>query len=72
MLASSGESIRPAGVPVYVSSRSPSAVMIPALRNALTSASTRLSVILARSRSMRGTCPISSKHALMSASRTHS
>ena len=54
------------GVPVYVSSRSPSAVMIPALRNALTSASTRLSVILARSRSMRGTCPISSKHALMS------
>jgi hypothetical protein len=35
--------------------------MIPALRNALTSASTRLSVILARSRSMRGTCPISSK-----------
>src|SRR5579859_8142895 len=50
MLASSGESIPPAGVPVYVSSRSPSAVMIPALRNALTSASTRLSLILVRLR----------------------
>jgi len=42
--------------------------MTPALRNALTSASTRLSLILARRRSIRGTCPISSKQALISAS----
>ena len=35
--------------------------MTPALRNALTSASIRLSLILARTRSIKGTCPISSK-----------
>ena len=72
MLASSGERIPPWGVPVIVSSRSPSAVMTPALRNALTSASTRLSVIRARRRSIRALWSISSKHALMSASSTHS
>ena len=44
MLASSGDKIPPCGVPVLVSSKSPSSVMIPALRNALTRASTRLSL----------------------------
>lgn len=45
---------------------------IPAFRNALISLMTRLSAILVRSRSSAALCEISSKHAVMSASRTHS
>ena len=43
----------PCGVPVQVSSRSPAVVMTPDFRNAFTSAHTRLSLILARRRSIR-------------------
>ena len=43
MLASSGDRIPPCGVPVGVSRSSPSSVRIPAFRNALTRARTRLS-----------------------------
>lgn len=70
MLASSGESIPPCGVPVRESSRLPVQVMTPALRNALTSAQAFLSLILARRRPIRAVWSISSKHALMSASST--
>jgi hypothetical protein len=70
--ARAGERIPPRGVPVNVSSRSPEAVMTPAFKNALTSRRTRLSLIRRRIRSSSGVCPISSKHAWMSASSTHS
>ena len=53
MLASSGDRMPPCGVPVSVSSTSPSSVRIPALRNALTSRSTRLSLTRGRTRSIR-------------------
>jgi RNA-directed DNA polymerase len=49
----SAEHKPPWGVPVRLSSRSPAAVMTPALRNAFTSARTRLSLILARTRFIR-------------------
>ena len=42
-LLSSGERIDPCGVPVPVSLSTPSSVRIPAFRNALTRARTRLS-----------------------------
>ncbi len=45
--------------------------MIPALRNARTNATTRLSLTLARTRPSRAVCEIRSKHASMSASSTH-
>jgi site-specific DNA recombinase len=61
----------PCGVPVRVSCCWPSSVRIPAFRNALTSASTRLSLTLARTRSSSAGCEIDSKHASMSASSTH-
>ena len=48
MLASSGDKIPPCGVPVWVASRVPMVVITPDLRNALTSPSTRLSPIRAR------------------------
>ena len=69
MLASSGDKIPPCGVPVIVPSVVPTVVSTPAFRNALTSASTRLSPILHRSRSIKA---VWSKHASMSASNTHS
>ena len=72
MLASSGESIPPCGVPVSVSSRSPEVVMTPDFRNAFTSPRICLSLIRCRIRASSGVCPISSKHAWMSASSTHS
>src|SRR2546427_12421928 len=71
MLASSGERIPPCGVPVRVSSRSPSSVKTPDFRNAFTSAHTRLSLILTRRRSIKAVCDISSKQALISHSSTH-
>ena len=46
--------------------------MTPDFRNAFTSPRTCLSLILCRIRSSSGVCPISSKHAWMSASSTHS
>jgi len=58
------------GVPVMVSSTSPSSVRIPALRNALTSPSTRLSLTRTRTRSSRAACSMESKHASISASST--
>ena len=63
--------IPPCGVPVCVASRVPMVVITPALRNALTSPSTRLSPILCRARSIKATWSIMSKHASMSASSTH-
>src|SRR3974390_1637765 len=51
-----GDKMPPCGVPVQVSSRSPRSVRTPALRNALTSASTRLSLTLARTRSRTAQC----------------
>ena len=59
----------PCGVPVSDSSRSPSSVRIPVFRNAFTRPQTRLSLILTRSRAINAVCEISSKQALMSASR---
>ncbi len=72
MLASSGDKIPPCGVPVIVPSVVPTVVSTPAFRNALTSASTRLSPILHRSRPIKAVWSIMSKHASMSASNTHS
>src|SRR4051812_49656421 len=46
-LASSGERIPPCGVPVTVSSATPTSVRTPAFKKAFTSASTRLSAIRA-------------------------
>ena len=66
-----GVRIPPWGVPVSVSSRSPSSVMTPDFRNAFTSAQIRLSLILTRRRSVKAECEISSKQALISASNTH-
>ncbi len=71
MFANSGDKIPPCGVPVCVASRVPMVVITPALRNALTSPSTRLSPILCRTRSIKATWSIMSKHASMSASSTH-
>ena len=68
----SAEHKPPWGVPVSVCSRFPVVVMTPAPRNAFTSANTRLSLIRRRTRSINGVCPISSKHAWISASSTHS
>ena len=65
-----GVMMPPCGVPVQVSWYSPSSVSTPALRNALTSASTRLSLTLARTRSMTAECEQLSKAASMSASST--
>src|SRR5205823_6284642 len=65
-----GVIIPPWGVPVSVSSRSPSAVIIPAFRNSFTNAQIRLSLILTRRRSINAVCEISSKQDLMSASST--
>ncbi len=62
----------PWGVPVIVRRSRPSSVRIPAFRNAFTRARTRLSPIRRLTRSIRAECEISSKHALMSASNTHS
>ena len=59
----------PWGVPVFVSLIAPSADMMPAFRNALTRARTRLSPTRRRTRSRRAECPMLSKHASMSASR---
>jgi RNA-directed DNA polymerase len=67
----SAEHNDPWGVPDVVSFRSPSSVMIPALRNAFTRASTRLSFTRARTRSIRAGWSIRSKHASISASSTH-
>lgn len=73
MLASSGERINePWGVPVIVFRSAPCSPRTPAARNAFTSLSTRLSPTRARTRPMRAAWSISSKHALMSASDTHS
>lgn len=52
MFASSGDKVPPCGVPVQVPSRVPVVVMTPALRNVLTSPSTRSSPILPRTRSI--------------------
>ena len=60
----------PCGVPVTVSRITWSSPRTPALRNAFTSPRTRLSPTLLRNRSMRPTWEISSKHDLMSPSRT--
>ncbi|HEY2263601.1 MAG TPA: hypothetical protein VGI96_13325 [Streptosporangiaceae bacterium] len=60
----------PCGVPVRVSRCSPSSVSSPALRKAFTSAGTRLSFTLARTRSMTNECETLSKAASMSASST--
>jgi hypothetical protein len=65
-----GVRIPPCGVPVSVSSRFPAAVMTPDFRNAFTSAQMRLSLILARRRSIKAVCEISSKQLRMSASST--
>ena len=62
----------PCGVPVSDSSLLPSSVKTPDFRNALTSEQIRLSLILARKRSISAVCEISSKQALMSHSSTHS
>lgn len=70
MLASSGDKMLPCGVPVGLSPIWPDSFIIPALRNVLTSMSTRLSLTPARTRSMRAVCPIESKHAAISASST--
>ncbi len=72
MLASSGDRMPPCGVPVAVSLRVCSSLRMPAFRNAFTSASTRLSAIRARTRSIRAGWSIASKHASMSASTPHS
>ena len=48
MFACSGDKIPPCGVPVCVASREPVVVITPALRNDLTSRSTRLSPIRCR------------------------
>src|ERR1019366_8877025 len=61
ILASNGERIPPCGVPVSVSSLSPSSVRTPDFRKAFTSAQIRLSLILARRRSVKAVCEISSK-----------
>ena len=50
----------PWGVPVFVPTISPSSERMPDLRNAFTKSRTRLSPTLARRRSMRPTCEISS------------
>src|SRR6266498_2824638 len=60
--------IPPCGVPVRVSSRSPRSFMIPALRNAFTSRSTRRSATRARTRPVRAVWSSESKHASISAS----
>ena len=66
----SGDRMPPCGVPVQVFSRLPSSVRTPALRNALTSARTRLSLTLARTRARRAECEMESKAASISASST--
>jgi hypothetical protein len=58
-LASSGERIPSCGVPVTVSSATPTSVRTPAFKKAFTSASTRLSAIRARTRSIKAGCDIS-------------
>src|SRR5690348_14046388 len=63
MLASSGDRIPPCGVPVSEFSGTPVSVMTPAFRNALTRASTRLSVTRSRTRSIRAACEIESNEA---------
>ena len=68
MLKISGDRMPPCGVPVRVSRCSPSSVSTPALRKAFTSASTRLSLTRARTRSMTAGCETLSKAASMSAS----
>jgi hypothetical protein len=70
MLKISGDRMPPCGVPVWLSRRSPSSVKIPALRNALTSPRTRLSLTLARIRSIRAVWDTLSKAASISASST--
>src|SRR6476469_1568592 len=61
MLARTGERMPPCGVPVSESFRAPVSVMIPALRNAFTRASTRLSAIRFRTRPIRAWWSIESK-----------
>ena len=58
------------GVPVVVSFSCASLVRMPALRNALTSTSTRLSPTRRRTRSIKAVWSMVSKHALMSPSTT--
>ncbi len=72
MFARQGERIPPCGVPVLLPLTAPSSVRIPAIRNAFTNASTRLSAMRPRTRSRRAECEISSKHEAMSPSRIHS
>lgn len=72
MLASSGDRMLPWGVPVIVRCRLPSSARTPALRNAFTSRRTRLSLMRFRTRPIRAVWSISSKHASMSPSNTHS
>ena len=72
MLDSSGDKIPPCGVPVCVSRSPVSRLRMPALRNAFTSASTRLSPIRFRTRSISAGWEISSKQAVISPSTTHS
>lgn len=67
-----GVIIPPCGTPVVLSRSAPSCPRMPAFRNALTRARTRLSAIRLRSRSIRAGCAISSKHAVMSPSTIHS
>ncbi len=62
----------PCGAPVFVSCSSLSSVRTPDFKNALTSASTRLSPIRTRTRCNSAECEISSKHALISPSTIHS
>jgi len=60
----------PCGVPVLVSWKRPDSVMIPALRNAFTNATTRSSLTRARTRSNSSRRETRSKHASISASIT--
>jgi len=72
MLANNGERMPPCGVPVIVALALPSSLRMPARRNAFTKPSTRLSPTRRRTRLIRAVWSISSKHAVMSASNTHS
>jgi len=62
----------PCGVPVLLFRTNPASLRIPARRNAVTRASTRLSPTRRRTRTIRAEWSIESKHASMSPSSTHS